>query len=153
MYHWNGSHEISSSCIRRIRTIESTHNTSQPTLQQYRLSLPSQRTLPKRRLERFVDRPDETELHLPSYFGGNVMLNVFPVCPRKNDLANLCPVGTEDFHPNPPNRRDAPAKRHLPRKIRRQIDMRMGSVKLTSPVIATSLETVAPLNSDTKAHV
>lgn len=104
----------SPSCVQHTRTIEITHNKSHSAFQQYSLSPPPQRTFPERSFQRLVDCPDETKLHFASYFGRNIVFDVFSVCPRKNDFANLCPVGTKDFHPNAANRRDAPAKRNLP---------------------------------------
>lgn len=98
------------------KTIEITPKL-QSTLQQDRLPPPSQRSLPERSFERLIDRPDENELHLASYFGRNVVFDIFSICPRKNDLADLCPVGTKDFHPNAANGCHSPAERDLPGKL------------------------------------
>ena len=86
----------------------------QSALEQDCLPPPAQRSLPERSLKCLVNRPYETELHLASYFGRNVVFDIFSVRPRKNDLADLCPVGTEDFHPDSANGCYSPAKRDLP---------------------------------------
>jgi len=127
---------------------------SQPALKQKGVSSPGQGTVPKSRLQCFTNCTNEDELHLVANFQSDIMLHVFAICPRKDDLGDLCTMCSENLFFDSANRSDATSQSDL-EKMPQNSAWRMlfKEQYLTSPVIAIFVGTHAPVSNETKAQV
>ena len=70
---------------------------SQTTLQQKCVSSPTKYAFPKRSFKSLPNSPNKDEFYLISNLKRDVMVNVFTIRPRQNNLRHLCTVSTENL--------------------------------------------------------
>lgn len=58
---------------------------------------PTQSTLAKSSLKGLLYRAYKNELHFTADLGGDIMLDVLPICPGQDDLLDLRAVGSQDL--------------------------------------------------------